>query len=75
MLRSLIERRALLPMVLEFLWMSMNVLFFVFPPLFAAKGIPVDELVLYYPIVGVALVVSRFVVGRRLDRLPRGVPL
>lgn len=75
-LRSLIERRALLPMVLEFLWMSTNVLFFVFPPVWAAsKGIPVDQLVLYYPIVGIALVVSRFTVGRRLDRFPRGLPI
>jgi predicted MFS family arabinose efflux permease len=75
-LRSLIERHALLPMVLEFLWMSTNVLFFIFPPVWAAaKGIPVEQLVVYYPVVGLTLVIARFVIGRRLDRFPRGVPI
>jgi len=75
-LRSLIDRRALLPMVLEFLWMSVNVLFFTFPPVWAAaKGIPVSDLVPYYPIVGIVLVIARFTVGRRLDPLPRGLPI
>lgn len=74
--RSLIERRALLPMWLEFLWMSVNVLFFVFPPLFAAeKGIPIADLALYYPIVGGALIITRLLVGPRLDRVSRGLPL
>ena len=74
--RSLIERRALLPMWLEFLWMSVNVLFFIFPPLFAAeKGIPVTDLTLYYPIVGGVLITTRLLVGPRLDRFPRGAPL
>ena len=75
-LRSLIDRRALLPMLLEFLWMTVNVLFFVFPPVWAdAKGIPIGDLVLYYPIVGFVLVITRFTVGRRLDRFPRGLPI
>lgn len=75
-LRSLIDRRALLPMLLEFLWMSVNVLFFTFPPLWAdQQGIPVGDLVPYYPIVGIVLVIARFTVGRRLDRFPRGVPI
>lgn len=75
-LRSLIDRRALLPMLLEFLWMSVNVLFFTFPPVWAAANdIPVGDLVPYYPIVGIVLVVARFTVGRRLDGLPRGVPI
>jgi predicted MFS family arabinose efflux permease len=74
--RDLIERRALLPMWLEFLWMTVNVLFFIFPPLFAAQNdIPLADLALYYPIVGAALIATRLVVGPRLDRLPRGVPL
>jgi MFS family permease len=75
-LRSLIDRRALLPMLLEFLWMSVNVLFFTFPPLWAdQQGIPLGDLVPYYPIVGIVLVIARFTVGRRLDRFPRGVPI
>jgi predicted MFS family arabinose efflux permease len=51
-----------------------NVLFIVFPPVWvASRGIPVSELTLYYPIVGAILVVTRIVVGRRLDRIPRGL--
>lgn len=74
--RSLIERRALLPMWIEFLWMSANVLFFIFPPLFAeAKGFPIEDLALYYPVVGGVLIVSRLLIGPRLDRFPRGLPL
>lgn len=74
--RSLIERSSLLPMLLEFLWMTTHVLFFIYPPVWAAeKGIPVSALVLYYPAVGLALVISRAVAGRRLDRVPRGVPI
>jgi predicted MFS family arabinose efflux permease len=76
MWRNLIERRALLPMALEFLWMTVNVLFFIFPPLFAeANGIPIEALVIYYPIVGGVLIVTRLLVGPRLDGLPRLVPL
>ena len=71
-----LERWALHPMLLEFLWMSTNVLFFVFPPVWAAaKVIPGESLLLYHPIVGVSLVVARFIVGRRLDRVPRGLPI
>lgn len=74
--RDLIERRALLPMTLEFLWMTINVLFFIFAPLFAeAKGIPIEALAIYYPIVGGVLIVTRLLVGPRLDGLPRLVPL
>jgi predicted MFS family arabinose efflux permease len=74
--RSLIERRALLPMWIEFMWMSVNTLFFVFPPVFAAaKGIPLADLAIYYPIVGGVLIVTRLIIGRRLDRVPRGLPL
>lgn len=74
--RSLIEREALLPMWLEFLWMSVNVLFFIFPPVFAAaNGIPIADLALYYPIIGGALIVTRLIVGPRLDGVPRGRPL
>jgi predicted MFS family arabinose efflux permease len=73
---TLIERRALLPMWLEFLWMSVNTLFLVFPPVFvAAKGLPVSDLVVYYPIVGTVQIVARLVVGPLLDRVSRGVPL
>jgi MFS family permease len=74
--RNLLERRAVLPMLIEFLWVTSNVLFFVYPPVWAAaRDIPVAELALYYPVVGVVLVISRVVIGRRLDRVPRGVAI
>lgn len=74
--RSLIDRRALLPMTLELLWMTVYVLFFTFPPVWADQhDIPVDALVLYYPIVGMVLVAARFTAGRHLDRFPRGLPI
>jgi predicted MFS family arabinose efflux permease len=73
---SLIERRALLPMLVEALWMSVHTLFFIFPPVFAAsKGIPVADLALYYLIVGIVLIVTRLIIGRRIDRVARGIPL
>ena len=59
-------------MWLEFLWMSVNVLFFIFAPLFAAhNGIPIGDLWIYYPIVGGVLIATRLVVGPRLDGLRR----
>jgi MFS family permease len=74
--RNLLDRNALLPMTFEFLWVTTNVLFFVFPPVWAdARGIPVAELAYYYPIVGGVLVVSRLVLGRRLDRWSRGAAI
>lgn len=71
--RNLLERRAILPMSVESLWVTTNVLFFVFPPVWvAARGIPVEELGLYYPVVGGVLVLSRILLGRRLDGWSRG---
>jgi MFS family permease len=71
--RNILERTAILPMLIEYLWVSTNVLFFIYPPVWAdARGIPVAELAVYYPIVGGVLVLSRIIVGRRLDRFSRG---
>lgn len=73
---SLLERRVLLPMTLEFLWMSTNCLFFIFPPVWAREhGIPIETLALYYPALGIAMVGGRIVIGPRLDRLARGRPV
>jgi predicted MFS family arabinose efflux permease len=75
-LASLIERSAVLPMTLEFLWRSVNTLFVVFPPLFAtAKGFPVTDLLVYYPTVGIVLIIGRLTLGSRLDGFSRTVPL
>ena len=72
---SLIERRALMPMLVEALWMSVHTLFIVFPPVFAAaKGLPVADLAIYYLIVGMVLIVTRLIIGRRIDRVARGLP-
>ncbi len=73
---ALLERRVLLPMTLEFLWMSTTCLFFIFPPVWARDhGIPIDSLALYYPALGIAMVGSRVVIGPRLDRVARGRPV
>ena len=74
--RSLFERRAVLPMLVSFLWVSANVLFVIYPPVWAtAHDIPIATLAIYYPIVGAVLVLSRIIIGRRLDRVPRGVAM
>jgi predicted MFS family arabinose efflux permease len=75
-LGSLLERRVLLPMTLEFLWMSTNCLFFIFPPVWAReRGIPIEALALYYPVLGIAMVGARIVIGPHLDRVARGWPV
>ncbi len=75
-LGSLLERRVVLPMTLEFLWMSTNCLFFIFPPVWAREhGIPFEALALYYPALGIAMVLARVVIGPRLDRVARGWPV
>ena len=71
--RSLLERGAILPMVIEMMFTSVQALFLIYPPLFALdKGIPIEQLTLYYPVVGVTLVVSRAVLARLSDRVGRG---
>src|SRR5262245_15299399 len=71
--RSLLERGAVLPMILELLFTSVQSLFLIYPPLFALdKGIPVEQLTLYYPIVGATLVISRAALARLSDRIGRG---
>jgi predicted MFS family arabinose efflux permease len=71
--RSLLERGAILPMVIEMMFTSVQALFLIYPPLFALdKGIPIEQLTLYYPVVGVTLAVSRGVLARLSDRVGRG---
>jgi MFS family permease len=75
-LGGLIERRALLPMAIEASWIAAYTLFVVYPPVWADwHGVPVLDLAAYYPIIGAVLVVSRLVVGRRIDRIPRGLAI
>jgi MFS family permease len=73
---SLVERQALLPMSLEFLFTLTTTLFWVYPPVFArALDIPVEQLTNYYVLVGVAVVLSRLIAGRYMDRLARRTAL
>jgi len=70
--RTLLDRGALFPMSIEVMFTSIQALFLIYPPLFAqAHGIPIDQLTLYYPVVGLTLVVSRTVLARLSDRVGR----
>lgn len=69
---GLIERSALLPMSLEFMFTAVSSLFWVFPPvLFSTLGLPVEDLAVFYLVTGGTLIITRLVVGRFVDRLPR----
>ena len=71
--RGLLERGAVLPMTLEFLFTAVSALFLVYPPVFAAlHRIPVAELSMYYVVYGVVLVGVRLGAGRLIDRASRG---
>jgi MFS family permease len=67
-----LEPSAVLPMLLQLLFMSGISLFLIYPPIMAADlGIPVSDLALYYPLYGITLVVVRGVSGRVLEGIPR----
>lgn len=71
--RSLLEHGAILPMVIEIMFTSVQALFLIYPPLFALdKGIPIEQLTIYYPVVGLTLVVSRAALARLSDKVGRG---
>jgi MFS family permease len=69
---ALLEPSAVLPMLYQLLMNSALSLFVVYPPLFAAQhGLPLSDLVVYYPVYGFAFIVSRLIAGRLVDRVPR----
>lgn len=71
---GLLERGALFPMTLQFLFTMVTSLFIVFPPLFASiHGLPVGDLTAYYLTYGVVMVATRLVLGRMLDRHSRNM--
>jgi MFS family permease len=73
---DLIERSALVAMVYQLLLSMPQSLFVVYPPLFAAAhGIPLTELLLYYPVFGIVFVVSRILGGPLVDRVPHSTVL
>jgi DHA2 family methylenomycin A resistance protein-like MFS transporter len=68
----LLEPSAILPMVIVVLFMSASPLFVIYPPILATQhGIPLTELAVYYPVYGLAMVGSRVLVTKVIDRLPR----
>ena len=68
----MLEPSAVLPMVIAVLFMSASPLFVIYPPILATQnGIPLPELALYYPVFGLAMVGSRVVIRKIIDRLPR----
>ena len=69
---ALLEPTAVLPMLYQLLMNSVLSLFVVYPPLFAAQhGLPLSDLVVYYPVYGFVFIASRLVAGRLVDRIPR----
>jgi MFS family permease len=71
---GLLEPSAVLPMTFQLLLTAAVSLFVVYPPvLAAARGIPLSDLAVYYPIYGLTLVLVRAASGRFLDRFPRSV--
>jgi len=71
-----LERHAILPMGIEFLFTITYTLFWVYPPVFAASlGIPIEAMIGYYVPVGIAVVASRLAMGRVIDRLGRRTAL
>jgi predicted MFS family arabinose efflux permease len=69
---GLVEYSAVRPMLIESLWVAVNSLFVIFPPVLAAQwsGSVVD-LAGYYATVGIVLIGAQVAVRRRLDKVPR----
>lgn len=71
--RALLERGAVLSMVIEIMFSSVQSLFLVYPALFVLeRGLPLEQLAFYYPAVGTTLVVARAALARLSDRVGRG---
>jgi len=69
---ALLEPSAILPMVYQLLHNSALSLFVVYPPLFVGVlGLPLSDLIVYYPAYGITFVVARLATGRLVDRIPR----
>ena len=68
----ILEPSAIVPMLITMLFMSATALFVIYPPILVTeRGIPIAELAIYYPVYGLAMVGSRILMSRRVDRLPR----
>lgn len=66
------ERSAVVPMVLVATFQSVQSLFLIFAPVYAAaNGIPIEALALYYPIYGSVILVGQLTLGRLSDRFGR----
>lgn len=69
---GLFDRSAIVPMILIGTFMSVQSLFVIFAPIYArAKGIPIEQLGLYYPAFGIVVLFAHLALGRTSDRFGR----
>jgi len=69
---GLFDRSAVIPMLLIGTFMSVQSLFVIFAPVYArVKGIPIEQLGLYYPAYGAVVLVAHLTLGRMSDRFGR----
>lgn len=69
---GLFDRSAVIPMLLIGTFMSVQSLFVIFAPVYAReKGIPIEQLGLYYPAYGAVVLFAHLILGRMSDRFGR----
>jgi len=69
---GLFDPVAVVPMILIAAFMSVQSLFIIFAPVFAAaRGIPLEQLALYFPAYGTVVLLSQLGLGRVSDRIGR----
>jgi MFS family permease len=69
---GVLERSSLVPMLITATFISVQSLFVVFAPVYArARGIPIGDLGLYYPVYGAVVLIGQLTLGRASDRFGR----
>jgi MFS family permease len=69
---GILERSAIVPMLLVAAFQSVQSLFLIFAPIYAAAvGIPIEALALYYPVLGTVMLASQLGLGRVSDHYGR----
>jgi MFS family permease len=69
---GLFDRSAIVPMLIVGSFMSVQSLFVIFAPLYAReKGIPIEQLAIYYPAFGIVVLAGHLGLGRMSDRFGR----
>jgi MFS family permease len=70
--QALLERGAILPMMIEFLFTLSLPVYFTFLPVYAVqRGIPLPQIAIFFPIYGVVFVGARFLLAPYADRIGR----